>query len=68
MNTRPNGLHTKGQPATLREEQATIATAREWDEATAEHARGHIEWSAPASDAQLEQYRREIDEGNAGAP
>ena len=25
MNTRPNGLHTKGQPATLREEQATIA-------------------------------------------
>ena len=28
MNTRPNGLHTKGQPATLREEQATTATSR----------------------------------------
>lgn len=67
MNTRPNGLHTKGQPATLREEQATIATAREWDEAAAEHARGHIEWQQPASDDQLALYREEIARGKAGA-
>lgn len=64
MNTRPNGLYTAATPVTERDPHC--ATSQQQRDAqvralAAQRAAERIEWSAPASDRKLAQYRQEIE-------
>lgn len=64
MNTRPNGLYTPATPVTERDPHSPVAQQQRDAQVralAAERAAERIEWSAPASDRLLAQYRQEIE-------